>query len=203
MIFTSRRTALVAALFIIALFLVIGFIIYGAIPNLKDEKTPVHGETIANGEVNPGEGSGKEEEGTVVTEETGSVSGKPPIGIKGEQTSSDDDFFANYRLDRERVRGHQVELLQEVINDPNSDAGMRKEAQDRLIQISERMDKELQLEALIKAKGFTEAALFIQPESATAILEKDGMAESDVAVVADMISRVTGYKLEDIVVIPK
>ena len=60
-----------------------------------------------------------------------------------------------------------------MVNDPNSDAATRKEAQDKLIQISESMDKELQLEALIKAKGFKEAALFIQPDSATAIWKRE------------------------------
>lgn len=114
-----------------------------------------------------------------------------------------EDFFVNYRLDRERVRGQQVELLQGVVEDPNSDAAMRKEAQNKLIKLSDNMDKELQLETLIKAKGFNDAALFIQPETATAILEKEGLTEGEVASVADIISRVTGHNLEDIVVIPK
>lgn len=118
-------------------------------------------------------------------------------------TSQKDDFFANYRLERERVRAQMVEMLNSVISDPNSDAASRKDAQKKLMDISDHMERELQLENLIKAKGYDEAAMFIQSGSATAILKKDGMMEEDVSAVADIISRVTGYNLEDIVVIPK
>lgn len=117
--------------------------------------------------------------------------------------AGDQDFFINYRLDRERVRGQQVELLRSVIDDANSDPAIRKEAQNKLLKISDSMDQELQLEALIKAKGFAEAALFVQQESATVILRKEGMSDFEVSTVADIISQVTGHDLENIVVIPK
>ena len=117
--------------------------------------------------------------------------------------AGDQEFFINYRLDRERVRGQQVELLRTVIDDADSDPAIRKEAQNKLLKISDSMDQELQLEALIKAKGFAEAALFVQQESATAILRKEGMSDFEVSTVADIISQVTGHNLENIVVIPK
>lgn len=117
--------------------------------------------------------------------------------------AASEGFFANYRLDRNRVRGQQVELLQSMVENPNTDAANRKEAQNKMIGISDSMDQELQLEVLIKAKGFTEAAFFIQPESTTAVLEKENLSEAEVTTVADIISQVTGHDLEDIIVIPK
>jgi len=121
-----------------------------------------------------------------------------------ERTQADGkEFFVEYRMERERVRGQQVELLQRIVDDPDSDPDMRKEAQKRLIELTENMEKELQLESLIKAKGFEEAALFIQPGSATVIIKKEDIKEEDATKVADIVSKVTGYELGDIVVVPK
>lgn len=149
----------------------------------------------------PSEAS-KEPEGDGETETVSGLEALIEDDTSG-RTTSKDDFFTNYRLERERVRAQQVEMLNSVIADPNSAAEVRKNAQEKLIDITENMEHELQLENLIMAKGFSEAAMFIQSGSATAILKKEGLAEDDVSVVADIISRVTGYNLEDIVVIPK
>ncbi|HBT20437.1 MAG TPA: hypothetical protein DEA47_03610 [Peptococcaceae bacterium] len=120
------------------------------------------------------------------------------------QNKDTEEFFINYRMERDRIRGQQMELLQKIISDPNSDVQMKKEAQRKLIQLTENMEKEMQLESLIKAKGFKEAVLFIQPGSATVIIKKDGeLTEEDAAKVADMVSKVTGFDYSDIVVVPK
>lgn len=146
--------------------------------------------------------SSKEPVGEGETETTGDLEALVETDSSG-KISTKDDFFTNYRLERERVRAQQVEMLNSVIADPNSAAEVRKNAQEKLIGITENMEQELQLENLIMAKGFREAAMFIQSGSATAILNKEGLVEDDVAMIADIISRVTGYNLEDIVVIPK
>lgn len=203
-IFTSKRTLLVL---LVCLFIAASlFITWISQPKIEELPADTQSEILTNSEAETEE-AGQKVKGKENTNSDAAdllLPTQPVAGhVKEPVTETNEDFFANYRLDRERVRGQQVELLQGVINDPNSDAAIRKEAQNKLIQISESIDQELQLEALIKAKGFTEAALFIQPDSATAILIKDGMAESDVTVVADIISRVTGHNLEDIVVIPK
>ncbi|NLO89646.1 MAG: SpoIIIAH-like family protein [Clostridia bacterium] len=120
------------------------------------------------------------------------------------QNKDIEEFFINYRMERDRVRGQQVELLQKIISDPSSDTQMKKDAQKKLIELTENMEKEMQLESLIKAKGYRETALFIQPGSATVIIKKDGdLTEEDAAKVADIVSKVTGFDLSDIVVVPK
>ena len=124
--------------------------------------------------------------------------------VENIQSKNIEEFFINYRMERDRIRGQQVELLQKIINDPNSDTQMKKEAQKKLIQLTENMEKEMQLESLIKAKGYKEAALFIQPGSATVINKKDGdLTDEDAAKVADIVSKVTGFDFSDIVVVPK
>ena len=183
-IFTSKKTLVLFLVSLVALFLTFGFYKMFSALNVPEVGFPA--------------GESQEESRETSSTETLAV---PSDSLPFETAS--DGFFANYRLDRNRVRSQQIELLQSVIDDPNSDAATRQEAQNKMIGISDSMDQELQLEVLIKAKGFTEAALFIQPESATAILEKENLSEAEVTTVADIISRVTGHNLEDIIVIPK
>jgi len=199
-IFTNKRTLVLLLATLVALFLIFGFYSLFSSLHLPNIGFPFQPGSVEDSEVSAGvdvaEKSAKTGEDT-----PGNVS--KTAAIENSAFNLNEDFFATYRMDRDRVRGQQVELLQSVVDDPNSDAAMRKEAQARLLEISKSMDQELQLEALIKAKGFSEAAIFIQPKSATAILEKENLSEVEVTAVADIISRVTGHNLEDIVVIPR
>jgi stage III sporulation protein AH len=94
------------------------------------------------------------EENQLQTANEGSI---PPENM----TLSADDFFAEYRVERERVRGRQIEMLREVLNSP-----VMKEAQPEaaleLINISAKMEKELQTEGIIKSNGFDDCVAIIQ-----------------------------------------
>ena len=72
-------------------------------------------------------------------------------------------FFAEYRMERERVRGEQVELLREMLNNPNVDEKSRAAAAAHLVQISEALEQEIKTEALIIARGFQDCVVIIQP----------------------------------------
>jgi stage III sporulation protein AH len=80
------------------------------------------------------------------------------------------DFFAEYRMARERVRSKEVETLKEVINKENSSQEARDAAALRLVKISEDMEKELKTESLIKSRGFEDCAVIIQGETTTVVL---------------------------------
>ena len=202
-IFTTRRTLGLILVCLLGIFLAgIGFLGDKFIVSLLGDDNQAQVESM--GHVSGENGNTAPQQKEFAVQDKAQL----PIGSLSQEnnaggTSREDDFFADYRLERERVRAQQVEMLNSLIADPNSSAATRQDAQKKLMDITESMERELQLENLIKAKGYTEAAMFIQSGSATAILKKEGMMEEDVAVAADIISRVTGYNLENIVVIPK
>lgn len=114
-----------------------------------------------------------------------------------------DDFFVEYRLERDRVRSRQTTLLREIVDNPNSVAETRQEAQRQLLDITKRMEQELELENLIEAKGYREAVLFIQPSGAIVVVRAGELKQEDQVRIADMVSRVTNQPLENITIIPK
>lgn len=114
-----------------------------------------------------------------------------------------EDFFVNYRLERDRNRSQQVEMLEGIVNNPNSSAEARQEAQNKILQITGYMEQELQLETLLTAKGYTETAILLKPDSAMVIVKSAKLASEDLTRIADLVSRTTGHGPEQIVIIPK
>lgn len=112
-------------------------------------------------------------------------------------------FFIEYRLERDRQRSQQVALLKQIMDNPNSDSEGRQEAQKRLVELTQQMDLELQLEKLIVAKGYEDAALFIHPNAVNVIIMADSFNDQDANKIGDLVSRSTGRPWEQISMIVK
>ena len=112
-------------------------------------------------------------------------------------------FFVEYRFDRDRTRGKQLELLRNIIDDPNSVVDTRQEAEQKIIQITGYLEQELQLENLIKAKGFEDAVVFLQPGSVTAVINQGEFTRNEIVQITDLATTVTGQGIENIFIVPK
>lgn len=113
------------------------------------------------------------------------------------------DFFVEYRLERERTRGQRVEWLREVINNANSAVETRQKAQEHLMTISRSMEKEVELENLIRAKGFKDAAVLVDERAVTVIVAATNLSNEEAVRITDLVSRGTGVEAQNVVIIPK
>ncbi|HBK54571.1 SpoIIIAH-like family protein [Syntrophomonas wolfei] len=80
------------------------------------------------------------------------------------------DFFSTYRLDRERIRGKQLDILKAIMENKDSDDKAREMASLRMVKISEEMEKEMSLESLVKSEGIEECVALVQAGTATVIV---------------------------------
>jgi stage III sporulation protein AH len=85
------------------------------------------------------------------------------------------NFFAEYRMERERVRSKEIGLLREIANNPSSDKKARDIACLKLVELAEKSEKEMQAEAMIKSQGFEDCAVIITPKSTTVMIEGNSM----------------------------
>jgi stage III sporulation protein AH len=85
------------------------------------------------------------------------------------------NFFAEYRMDRERVRSKEMGLLREIANSSSSDKKARDIACLKLVELAEKAEKEMQAEAMIKSQGFEDCAVIIAPKSTTVLIESNSM----------------------------
>lgn len=119
--------------------------------------------------------------------------------------NSDSDFFINYRLEREKVRSRQLEMLQQLIDDENTSTEVRNEAQSQIINQATAIEQELTLESILVAKYGGEAAVFIQPEKINLVLDLDTEAISDneAEKIARLVDNYTGVGYENIIIVLK
>lgn len=116
---------------------------------------------------------------------------------------SGESFFVEFRLNRERIRGEQLALLKEIVNNPATTGDTRQRAQERLLSISQNMTREMEVENLIRARGYRDAAVCLENGGATVVVEAGRFAATDAARIADLVTRNTGVGMQNVVIIPR
>lgn len=116
---------------------------------------------------------------------------------------TDADFFIDYKLERDRLRGQEADYLRELINNPNASEQSKKVAQNDLIELSKKVEKEMIAENLIKAKGFEDAILFLSEDFINIVVKSDGLQAKDIAQITDAITKSTGVGLDKITIIER
>lgn len=110
-------------------------------------------------------------------------------------------FFMEYRLERDRVRGQETELLNEMINNPRVGSEARQEAEEQLLQLVDLMEKELIVENMLKAQGYTDALLFSNRGGITIMIEAEKMSAGDYLRIAEMVAAKLEVAREEVHVI--
>ena len=111
--------------------------------------------------------------------------------------SANTSFFVSFRNDRETTREQEIAYLDAVITQ-GADADTLADAQQQKLAIVDSMEKELTIESLIKAKGFSDAAVTIHKGSINVILEAETLSDEQVAQVLDIILRETGESADNV-----
>ncbi|GAB6876018.1 SpoIIIAH-like family protein [Thermaerobacter litoralis] len=111
--------------------------------------------------------------------------------------------FAELRVQRTAIYDRQVEQLQAIANDPNASASAREQAQQALVQLTQRQGVEQQIEQLIKSKGYEDAVVFVYDQAAIVVVKADRFAQADAARIADIVRQVTGIGYEGIRIVTR
>ncbi len=139
-----------------------------------------------------------------IEEELNSLNDNPVVNVANvDDKKNKTDFFVEYRIERDQARSEQINLLREMINNPNSDKGLKKKAQERLLEITNNIEKEMDIESLIRARGYNDGIAFIHDNSIELIISSDGLNKDDVAKIGDIITNSTGINLENITIIER
>ncbi len=112
-------------------------------------------------------------------------------------------FFATFRTDRDRTRTKEIEVLDGIIASTNTSSEQIADAQAQKLSIVDSMEKEMTVENMIKAKGFSDAAVTIHKGSVNAVIDKPALSEAEVAQVLDICVRETGEDVGNIKIMPR
>ncbi len=117
-------------------------------------------------------------------------------------TSSSGGFFVEYRFERENTRKKEIDWIKEIVDNPNSDPQTKNQAQQQLLEITSNMEKELNIEGLLKAKGFNDSIVIFNQDYVSVIVDKQELAPEEVAQILDIVKRESGKEADSIKIIP-
>ncbi len=123
--------------------------------------------------------------------------------VAGKNIETGDDFFSEYRIERNRTRSERAELLREIVNNPASLAQTRQEAQVKLIEISDELEKESKIESALLAKGFHDAVAVIQAQAVMVIVPSAELLPEEAIKVADVVAKTVDCAWEDVIIVPR
>jgi len=112
------------------------------------------------------------------------------------------DFFVEYRLERDRLRSEQADILEEVIRTATKD-DEREKAQDAILKLVGDKQREVEMENLIKARGYDDALVIMSDNDVSAVIKAKDLKREDVLQVADIIGRISGVNPEEITISAK
>lgn len=104
------------------------------------------------------------------------------------------------KLNREQTRSKTKEMLLEIINNENLSEDSKKDAINKMLSMTERMEKEAAAETQLAAKGFADSIVSISDESVDVTLSIAELTDTQRTQIEDIITRKTGCKLNQIVI---
>lgn len=119
------------------------------------------------------------------------------------QAPAEGAFFAEGRMERDRARSQQVEILKGIIGNQSVGSEARAQAEAELVALSRRIAQEVEIENLLRARGFADALVYLYPGAAMVIVRAQSLTPAQVAQVADTVSRVAGIAYEAVSVLAK
>lgn len=104
------------------------------------------------------------------------------------------------KLNREQTRSKAKEMLLEIINNESLSEDSKKDAINKMLSMTERMEKETAAETQLTAKGFADSIVSISDDSVDVTLSISELTDTQRTQIEDVIMRKTGCELSQIVI---
>ena len=109
---------------------------------------------------------------------------------------------AQAKITREQVRAENKETLQGIIDNANLSDEEKQSAVDQLVRMTEISEQEAAIETLMASKGFSEAVVNLDSDSADIVVKSDELTDANRAQIEDIVTRKTELDPQNIVITP-
>lgn len=104
------------------------------------------------------------------------------------------------KLNREQTRSKAKEMLLEIINNEGLSEDAKRDAINKMLSMTERMEKETAAETQLTAKGFADSIVSISDDSVDVTLSIAELTDTQRTQIEDIIMRKTGCELSQVVI---
>ena len=112
------------------------------------------------------------------------------------------DALSQFILEREQLRSMQIASLDEIINSDKSSQELIDSAQKEKIEIVRRMEVEQTVAGILRARGYTDAAVAAGDEYVSVMIRALQADDVDVARITELVLSQSDLEAEDIKIIP-
>ena len=112
------------------------------------------------------------------------------------------DFFRDFRAQRETAREDEIALLDEIVHREGAPKESVREADARRIELTRQTEQERAIETQLVAKGFEDAAAFVQEGTVTIVVKRDRLSDEDTAQILEIAMRQTEQEAGNVKIIP-
>lgn len=103
-----------------------------------------------------------------------------------------DAYFASTILNRQQARDEALEVLRTVAQSSEALEATKAQALSDIAVIAKDIETEANIESLIIAKGFEQCIVVINGDKASVVVKTDGLLESEVAQIAEIVYEQAG-----------
>ncbi|NLM03570.1 MAG: SpoIIIAH-like family protein [Clostridiales bacterium] len=114
-----------------------------------------------------------------------------------------DMYFIANKLERDKKRSEMVSQLNDIIDNELTTNDIRDQAQALKLEMISNTEKEILIENMLMAKGFTNAIVYITDDSINVVVNSDVLKDKDVAQIVDIIRRETDILMDNITIMNK
>ncbi len=108
-------------------------------------------------------------------------------------SSIKEDYFAKSRMERDTGRSKAMETLKSISENPDGDPDAKREAEQKLIEMSERTEKEAAAEGEIRARGYDDCVVYLTDSAASVVVKSENeITGTDAAKIQEIIIRTAG-----------
>jgi stage III sporulation protein AH len=115
---------------------------------------------------------------------------------------NDSDYFETAKKDRETARDKAIEKVEEMLDSKNLSEEDKKTTLAKIEKLGKDIEKESNIETLLKAKGFDKALAVIGDSGISIIVKSEGLTSAQTLQIQDIVTSETDISLNNIKIIP-
>ena len=109
------------------------------------------------------------------------------------------EFFAQAKMDKDVTRGKNKDELEQITKDPNADKELKSQANEKILALIDKSEKEMAIETLIKEKGYSDVVVFIADDgSIDVVVKAQSLSDVEATQIADIASRQANVAISDV-----
>ncbi len=126
------------------------------------------------------------------------VSGETENEIMTGNMAVTDEFFVDYKIERDQSRSQHVAMLEEISKSEDGDKETKNLAQQEAISLVKTSEQEMVIENLIRSKGFNDAIVFIHDGYVNVVVDAEQLTTAQAAQIQNIVNKETSVTIDKI-----